>query len=313
MCSSDLVAQINQSLYDYLNRAQPHIVIVCLGTEEIVTGDVSTIINGLTETINIIDNFSHETEIVMSTLVPNLDAANPLVNLHVNDLNTQIDSLVTTQKALGKNIYLADQNSAFGQITNYMSADGVHPKDVGYQIMATTYYQAIITSSQYWHTESYTDNFNGRVSLGLKWTAHPAFQIQNNELENTSTQYVWNNMLAAVNSVVNPNTIDFRFSLNADAGGISETGTAILLDSASVHSDGYLVIINNNLLRLFSLTGGGIGQNIQNINIGSTFPQPNDLFRVTVDKDDQGYYFSAYINGNLIGRSEEHTSELQSH
>ena len=297
------VLAINQSLPNYLQQFRPHIVIIHLGTEELIqTGNATSIINDLTITVNTISNYSAETEIYMSTLIPNGDFG---VNINIDQLNTQIKQLVATQQAFGKNIRLVDLNEAFSSngswSIDYMSSNDF-PNDLGYSIMSNNFFDIISNNSTYFDLETFTDDFNGRVNLGPNWSTNASFEIQSNEMTNTSIQSTWDNMIASANSVVNPNTIEFRFSsTNSDLAGIAESGIVILLDSASVSSNGYLVTMNSDKLRLFSLNQGLIGSNIDNLDIGATFPQPGERLKVFVEKDGQGYHFSAYIENNLVG------------
>ena len=296
------VAQINQNLPIRLQQYLPHQIIIHLGTEDLIQGgDPNTIVTNLTATINLISNFSSETEIYMSTLVPN---KNLIINSNINQLNLQIQALVSSQRLLGKNIYLVDVNQSFISNLNWMNDymnDDNYPNDLGYTIMANNYFDEMSIFSSIINMVTYTDNFDGRLNLGLKWSANGSFEIQTDELVNASTQYLWDNALACFNALVSPNTIEFRISDSANLGGIAEMGIAVLLDSASIYSDGYLIVMNNNLLNLYELNQGLIGAHLDWVDIGTTFPQPGNLCRVKIIVNSEDYFFSTYINDVLVG------------
>ena len=185
------VSAINLSLPSYLQQYRPHIVIIHLGTEEIIqTSDITTIKNGLNDIVNTISNYSSETEIYLSTLIPN---RNPGVDFNIDQLNIQIQQLVATQQAFGKNIKLVDLNQAFKSngswSIDYMSDDDF-PNDLGYSIMSNNLFDVISTNSNYVDQETFTDDFSGRANLGPNWSANPSFGIQTNEMTNMSNQSV---------------------------------------------------------------------------------------------------------------------------
>lgn len=295
--SGTTVSDLNQNLGTSLQLSRPHVVLLHLGTEELAqSGDVNNVLNGLSTTIDLIHGFSSETEIFVSSLIPSTDF---LINANITSLNSQLQTLVDDKESQGVNVTLIDVNQAYQQIpdwqNNYMSSN-IFPNDSGYGFLAQIYLNAILTISKYADQETFTDNFDGRFILGPNWTTHPKFKIKNDELENSSSLEVWDNQLAIVNSLFNPNTISYRFSLNADTTGILETGAAILLDSASTEASGFLVSVNSGLLRLFTLTNGELGGNIKNVAVNQAMPQPGDILQISWEFEGQNLLISAFLN-----------------
>jgi hypothetical protein len=303
------VAEINQDLLTYLQQYRPHMVLIHLGTDDLrQNADVNSVLSELSTTIDLISSYSSETEIYLASLIPSLDFS---ANQNIDMLNLQLAALYESKQSQGMNIAFVDVNTIFKQTnpnwpTESMSSD-FYPNDFGYGIMAQSFLNRINAFSKYKNRDTFTDDFNNRFLLGPNWNTHPKFKIKNGELENTSADPVWDNQLALVNSIVNPNRISFRFGPNASQPGIAETGAAILMNSALIDADGFVVTINNDLLRLWTLVDGRIGDNVVDVN-ANTVPQPNDVFFMAWGFKGQQLEIDVSINDTPLGHINYSTS-----
>lgn len=297
--SGTTVDAINQNLSTYLQQHNPHIVLIHIGTEELRdNANVNNVLGSLSTTIDLISGYSSETEILLASLIPSRNSA---LNQNINLLNPQLQALVQTKAASGVSINYVDINTTFQLNPNwqndYMSSD-FFPNDTGYGILAQVFFSNINSTSKYIDLVTFFDNFNNRFLLGPNWNTHPSFRITNNELENSSSNAVWDKHLAIVNSLPNANSLAFKYSSNADETGVLETGAVILLDKASTSANGYLITINSGLLRLWSLTDGNIDQNLKNVTVTQSMPQPGDDFAMTWQFINQTLQVNVFINNN---------------
>ncbi len=300
--AASTVNDINQELLLTIQLYQPHIVIIHLGTEDLIAnGNIGSVFNGLSSVIDNISNFSSEIEIYLSSLIPSRDQ---VVNQNIDGLNLQLQTLVDTKFAQGVSVYFVDINTAFTlnpSWSNIYMSDDYFPNDDGYGIMAQVILNSLNSSSRYIASESFTDNFNDRFFLGPNWTTHPNYQISNNELRNNSNQDIWDNYLAVVNSVANPNTITFKYSQTSDEFGRSETGVAFLLNSSSIEANGFLLTLNNGSLKLWELIDGKVGSNLASEEGVLPMPQSGDLFFMNWGFNSPELKITVKINNTLFG------------
>ncbi len=300
--AASTVNDINQDLLSTIQLYQPHIVIVHLGTEDLIAnGNVGTVFNGLSSVIDNISNYSSETEIYLSSLIPSRDQ---VVNSNIDGLNLQLQTLVDTKSAQGISVYFVDINTAFTEIPSWSSifmSDDYFPNDEGYGRMADVILNKLNSSSRYIASESFADNFNNRFFLGPNWTTHPNYRISNNELRNSSNQDTWDNYLAVINSVASPNTITFKYSLTSDELGRSETGVVFLLNSSSIDANGFLLTLNNGSLKLWELIDGKVGSNLASESGLLPMPQSGNLFFMNWSFNSPELRITVKINNTLFG------------
>ncbi len=84
--------------------------------------------------------------VVVGTLPPNL---NPEVNDRVIELNALIAQAAQEQGFLLADHYSAMVEAAMGDLSDVLCEDGTHPSDLGYSVMAETWYKAIIGSDDF--------------------------------------------------------------------------------------------------------------------------------------------------------------------
>jgi lysophospholipase L1-like esterase len=123
---SQLAGIINADLATY----QPNVVLLDIGINDLNGGyEVSTASNRLASLIDQII----AADPTVTLLVAQLGCmTNPNVQTLINTYNSQIISIVQTRASEGEHIYMVNM----GALTLSDLADGLHPNDIGYQLMA---------------------------------------------------------------------------------------------------------------------------------------------------------------------------------
>lgn len=292
--------QIETNVFSYLNATQPDMVLLHIGTNDISQDqpNTSTIVE-IESIVDKIHDFDPAIKIVVSSLVPRNDQYDDATAT----LNTLIQELVKQKRQDGYKTYFAGNNLVFKANPNWRAdylADFEHPNDNGYAVMAEVFFNAI----QIVLTETgspVTDNFN-RSKLGATWAATPALQIVNNELDNISNVYAWDQIAIYV-AQSNPQAVSFKWGSAADQAGISESGLALRLDKAAVEANGYLIFRELAGLSLWTINNGQPSNPVQqNIPASHPFPKAGDTFKVAMSSDASGHHFDVYINDFFDGR-----------
>jgi hypothetical protein len=151
----------------------------------------------------------------------------------------------------------------------------------------------------------FDDNFN-RGQLGDNWVASPEYQIDNDELTNSSPSYEWG-YLAVYKPATSPFEVSFKWGVQASEAGISEGGFAVKLDSLSTTASGYFVWIrsDNQTLNLYRLEDGTPAGRIGNevpMQAGASVPQADSLFKVEISTDGNGHHIDCFVGDQLAGR-----------
>ncbi|MCI0691672.1 Ig-like domain-containing protein [candidate division KSB1 bacterium] len=292
--------QIETNIFSYLNATQPDVVLLHVGTNDISQDqpNTSTILE-IESIVDEIHDFDAAIKILVSSLVPRNDQYDDTTTA----LNALIQALVKQKHQNGYTIFFAGNNLVFKANPNWQAdylADFEHPNDSGYALMAEVFFNAI----QIVLTETgapVTDNFN-RSKLGATWVATPALQIVNNEMDNTSNVYAWD-QIAIYAAQSNPQAVSFKWGSAADQAGISESGLALGLDKAAVEANGYLIFREPSGLSLWTIENGQPSIPVQqNIPASRPFPKAGDTFKVVMSSDASGHHFDVYINDLFDGR-----------
>lgn len=148
----------------------------------------------------------------------------------------------------------------------------------------------------------FVDNFD-RASLGSDWTAHPGYQIVNNQLSNTSTTGSWD-QIAILNARMNPGEVSFKWAPEPDANsaGIDLGGFAFVFGSVSTTGNGYAVTRRTTTddLRLWTLENGTVTSlidKVEAVDLNLSPPSPGDEVKVIISSDANGNHFAFYKNG----------------
>ncbi len=113
----------------------PHVITMMLGTNDVGTpSGVETRLQNIVEKIT---TLRPDTLLMMARITPL--SGNPS---GTSFYNQKVDSVFSTNKALGKNIRLVDLNTTFP--ANGLHTDGAHPNDVGFNFMAIQWHEAFI-------------------------------------------------------------------------------------------------------------------------------------------------------------------------
>ncbi|RMD99733.1 MAG: hypothetical protein D6814_05025, partial [Calditrichaeota bacterium] len=292
-----------------LGITDPDVVLVHLGTNDLNQGQ--TVASTITDITNVIDDihvYNGAIKILVAGIIPR--ANNTTIDSLTRELNSGISDLVNQKKAAGYHITFVDQYNAFKSnpnwATDYMSADGMHPNDTGYQLMADTFFnvlQTVLVDSN----AVVVDDFNrAGPGLGSNWDADAGYQIVSNQLSNTSTTPSW--VLATWKANSNPIEVSFRWASNADLTGINEGGMALRLDAPTKTANGYLVWLGTSAgaagkkIILWTIENGAPKASITEVAYTQPDPAPGDTFKVKLGTDATGHYFDCYINSTFYGR-----------
>ncbi len=280
---------------NYLSANPADVILLEIGTNDISSNESATQVRDDIEAIlDAIFAQNPSARTYLSTTIPRRDNKQPVTA----SLNALLPALVSSKVASGQDVVLVDIAASILADPNWQTTlmdDDKHPNDAGYEIMAQEWFNAIQGGNG---TNDFFDDFNSGV-LSASWSTHPGFQVQSNQLVNTSTTDAWNNHLAVPNVIVNPNVLEFKYGSLSDAVARDFTSAAVMLDNASTTASGYMVFRNGANVRLWTLLSGVPGQEIMSVAGQRPAPQAGDVFRVELASDAGGHHFTAYINGQF--------------
>ncbi|MDZ7302323.1 MAG: Ig-like domain-containing protein [candidate division KSB1 bacterium] len=285
----------------YLTNNPADVVFLEIGTNDVSNNETAQQIRDeIADLLDQIHNFNPAIEIYLGTVVPRKDSdAKQAVT---DNLNALLPGLVSTKAAAGYKIYLVDHANRFKADPNWqnnlMSGDK-HPNDNGYELMAEEWFTVYVNKTGSTLTE-FADDFN-TGTLGAAWVAHPAYQVRNQQLVNTSSVDNFDNFIAVPGVISNANSLEFRYGSLSDATGRAYTGAAVMLDAASTTANGYLIFHNSetHMVRLFSVVNGVAGAKIDEAPTKAPDPEAGDRFRVEWNTDSNGHHFCVYLNDVL--------------
>jgi lysophospholipase L1-like esterase len=132
------IDQLDANIVGWLNAAQPHTVLLHIGTNDITQNyDLSNAPNRLSALIDHITNTLPNAEVFVAQIIPmSFDTAQE------NAFNAAIPGIVANKDAAGKHVHLVDM---FDALTTADLADGVHPTAAGYDKMAAAWYRALLS------------------------------------------------------------------------------------------------------------------------------------------------------------------------
>ncbi|KAK4170068.1 family 3 putative carbohydrate esterase [Cladorrhinum sp. PSN259] len=125
-------------------KTKPNVILINAGTNDALQNfKVSGTSQRMETLINQLFQDSPRATIVLSTLIMNRITA---VESRVLDINAQYRQLASKLRGQGKRLVLAEMHGDNG-ITSSDMADDTHPNDVGYQKMASLWFQALVAAS----------------------------------------------------------------------------------------------------------------------------------------------------------------------
>jgi lysophospholipase L1-like esterase len=130
-----------------LTTYRPQALLLLEGINDLNNG--RSISSTISELGTILDVASlYEVTVFISTMHQTYESTDPTGNVRDNS-NTQITAYnsAVRQVAAGRlNVYVVDMYAAFGTNRSLVGGDGLHPTEQGYEVMATTFLQAIETA-----------------------------------------------------------------------------------------------------------------------------------------------------------------------
>lgn len=140
-----VIIQLTNIIERVLASEKPHIVTLMIGTNDISASfDPPTAPARLGTLLDRMTAAAPNTLIVVAQITPT--TANDAGNAKYQAYNAGIKSVVEARMAAGKRLALVDMFGAFYANPNYrteLMADGLHPKDAGYAVMADVWYRAL--------------------------------------------------------------------------------------------------------------------------------------------------------------------------
>ncbi|HEV8245750.1 MAG TPA: SGNH/GDSL hydrolase family protein [Polyangiaceae bacterium] len=127
-----------------MSTQHPEIILLMIGTNDVLQSyDLAEAPNRLAILLDKIITAAPDACLVVAMATPLSDDAG---DAQIQEYNSHIPGLVSSRASDGKHIGWVDMHSAFTANANYETdylADGIHPKDAGYALMASTWYDAI--------------------------------------------------------------------------------------------------------------------------------------------------------------------------
>ena len=299
--------QILSNINGYLTSANPDIVILHIGTNDVSNNETpESTRDEIGQILDAITAFNSNTKIILSSIIPRTDGKDDSTDI----LNTLLEDLFYQKRDTeGQNLFYAGANEIFKQnsswATDYFSAgDNVHPTDTGYNVMGQLFFDVVMTAINA-ATASVTDNFE-RSGLGISWDADPEIVIQGGDLVNTAPADVgnWKHM-ATYRAVRNPSSVSVKWAADADTLGIDQGGLALLLDSPNQNASGFAAWISpsDNALRLWTVTNGITDTDLLASNPTSltSAPGPGSTFRVDPQVNSMDLRFDYFVNDQFAG------------
>jgi lysophospholipase L1-like esterase len=132
------IEQINGSVSGWLSGAQPEIVLLMIGTNDMLQDyNVAGAPARLSALLDTITQQSPNTQVIVASLPP---LSNAIANQRVLNFNAAIPDIVAAKAAGGKKVSFIDM---YPRLTVGDLADGIHPNASGYTKLANAWYSAL--------------------------------------------------------------------------------------------------------------------------------------------------------------------------
>jgi lysophospholipase L1-like esterase len=132
------IEQINGSVSGWLSGAQPEIVLLMIGTNDMLQDyNVAGAPARLSALLDTITQQSPNTQVIVASLPP---LSNAIANQRVLNFNDAIPDIVAAKAAGGKKVSFIDM---YPRLTVGDLADGIHPNASGYTKLANAWYSAL--------------------------------------------------------------------------------------------------------------------------------------------------------------------------
>src|SRR4051812_14742464 len=134
------IDQIDANIVNWLHTFTPHTVLLHIGTNDVIQNDdLANAPNRLSALIDHITATAPDAEVFVATIIPLSSASGEAA---VRTYNAAIPGIVASKVNAGKHVHLVDMHAA---LTTADLADGVHPNATGYDKMAATWFNALLS------------------------------------------------------------------------------------------------------------------------------------------------------------------------
>ena len=133
---------LQQQIVGWLKPPQPHVIALMIGTNDMGI-DAAGAPTRLAKLLDTITATAPNALVILAQIVPTTDDS---ADQRVRTYNAAVLALVKARADAGKHVISVDQHTAFTKNPDWKKAymaDGLHPNDVGYGVMANTWWPAI--------------------------------------------------------------------------------------------------------------------------------------------------------------------------
>jgi lysophospholipase L1-like esterase len=137
--------EISANIVTWLNMTLPDVVLLHIGTNDIIQGSSTSLVSSRIATLvdQIVAN-RPDTRILVASVIPvRIPNDFGVTNQSIDSLNVEIQSLVSTRAAQGKNVTFVNMNGLAGLTSTDFGPDGLHPAGSGYSKMAAVWFTAL--------------------------------------------------------------------------------------------------------------------------------------------------------------------------
>ncbi len=143
------IGEIAGSVEDWLNTAQPDLILLMIGTNDTKNRSLKTMVNELSTLIDQITAQLPNVQLLVASIPPIHPALRPLERvLRAMYFNEAIPYIVNSRVAQGKKVHFVDMRSlTLNDLTSSVSLDldnGLHPNTQGYRKIANVWHAAVL-------------------------------------------------------------------------------------------------------------------------------------------------------------------------
>ncbi len=311
--SGDILSNVS----GWLTTFSPNYVLLIVGANDVTeianeTLTIANSVNNIEGIVNAIHSHNASTHILISSLTPRTDALDSLTTA----LSHRIKYIYEDKKAAGYKIHYIGTGEMFRTYDawgdDYME-DFLHPNDNGYNVIAKGFFHRMINIIQEANSglnRILIDNFDRQTTDLLDVWAHDGtYEIQvvsgKRELHCNASDGNWSHM-AIYRGATNAGEISFKWGAGTAASDIIDAGVAVRLNTANPNTaKGYFIRFKkedgSNVLQLWTINNGGIGNYITESPYAISPPAAGDVCKIVLDSDANGHKFECYFRDEYAG------------
>lgn len=142
------IKQIAASIDEWLNTAQPDLILLMIGTNDTSRSSLRTMIENFSDLIDKITACCPHAQLLVASIPPIHPAAKPAIrSLRAMYFNAAIPSIVSSKIGQVKKIHFVDMSLSIQDLTSCLSLDldrGIHPNTQGYHKIANFWHDAVL-------------------------------------------------------------------------------------------------------------------------------------------------------------------------